>query len=246
MEKLYRLLFELSNKERMDILMRLGDQNLRLAEISRFQNLSPPEASRHLQRLIEASLINKNDDGKFRLTSYGKLVLSQIPALDLFSNNSEYFNQRGCFEMPSEFVERMGELSKAEYYGETADGLNNIERILDNAQDFIYLISNKIITSITPVIARKIGKDFDFKAILPRETIDIAASDRSIPSGLQMRFLEDVNVLVIATDGISGFSLPDRNGNFDYSGFMGTDPKFKKWCKDLFQYYWDKSREAKF
>lgn len=246
LEKLNRLLFELSSKERMDILMRLRDSNLRLTEISRSQNLSPPETSRHLQRMSEDLLINKDEDGRYHLTSYGGLVLSQIPVLDFISNNNGYFSERDYSGIPYEFIGRMGELFKAEYYSEPADGLNNIERILNEAHDFIYLTSNKIVTSITPLIARKIGKDFDFKAILPRATIDMVASDHSIPLGLQLRFSDNINILVIATDRISGFGLPDRNGKLDYSGFIGTDPKLKKWCKDLFQYYWDGAREAKF
>jgi predicted transcriptional regulator len=245
LEKLHRLLFELSSKERMDILMRLRDNSLKLTEISRSQNLSPPEASRHLQRMSEDLLIKKDEDGRYHLTSYGGLVLSQIPVLDFISNNNGYFSERDCSGIPYEFIGRMGELLKAEYYGEPADGLNNIERILNDAREFIYFTSNKIVTSITPHIARKIGRDFDLKTILPKATIDMVASDHSIPLGLQMRFSENVDVLVIATDRISGFGLPDRNGKFDYSGFMGTDPKLKKWCKDLFQHYWDRAREAK-
>jgi len=246
LEKLHKLFFELSSRERMSILMGLHDQGLRLAKISRSLGLSPPEVSRHLQRLSEASLIQKDEDGMYQLTSYGKLVLSQIPALVFISNHSEYFNEKDYSGIPYELIERMGELLEAEFDGETADSLNNIELILNDAKDFIYFISNKIVTSLTPIIARKIGKSLDFKVILPRRAIDAVISDPLIPLGIQFRFLENVDALVIVTEGISAFGLPDKDGKFDYSGFKGTDLRLKKWCKDLFLYYWDKAKPAKF
>jgi hypothetical protein len=41
---------------------------------------------------------------------------------------------------------------------------------------------------------------------------------------------------------VAVFCLPNNNGNIDYTGFTGTDPKFLEWCKDLFFYYWEKAK----
>jgi predicted transcriptional regulator len=65
-------------------------------------------------------------------------------------------------------------------------------------------------------------------------------SEAPLPStmpGVQKRVLSKVDVVVVVTDKAAGFCLPHRNGRIDYRNFNGVDPKFRKWCEDLFLYY---------
>jgi predicted transcriptional regulator len=234
---LYRLLFELSNEDRMSILMRLQGSSSGLAELSRSLDLSPPEMFRELKRLHEASLICKDEDGRYHLAPFGKLVLSYVPALRFASTHERFFNGRDISGIPVEFVIRMGELSDAELNSEVASGFNDIARIINDAEEFIWLLSDKYFVPFEPLIASKVKKDFDLRGILPRALMSTVATDQAIPPGLPLRFLERVDVLLVVTDKASGFALPDTNRKFDYCGFKG--------CKDLFRYYWDRARPSK-
>ncbi len=43
---------------------------------------------------------------------------------------------------------------------------------------------------------------------------------------------------------IAGVCIPDLKGKIDFnSGFRGmSDTEFHNWCRDLFEYYWSKSK----
>ena len=73
MERLHRLLFELSSAERINIMLELQKAKLKLSHLARKQDLTVTEASRHLQRLNEARLIRKDVDGLYGLTAFGTL-----------------------------------------------------------------------------------------------------------------------------------------------------------------------------
>jgi predicted transcriptional regulator len=44
------------------------------------------------------------------------------------------------------------------------------------------------------------------------------------------------------TDKEAIFGLPTLDGRIDYSIFVSKDLKFRKWCLDLFNYYWDQGK----
>jgi predicted transcriptional regulator len=52
-----------------------------------------------------------------------------------------------------------------------------------------------------------------------------------------------VGIRVVVTEKHAGFSLPLRSNRANYRAFNGdADPKFYKWCKDLYLYYWEKAK----
>ncbi len=38
-------------------------------------------------------------------------------------------------------------------------------------------------------------------------------------------------------------TFPLSDGRFDYLGFAVTDEKSHKWCRDLFQFHWERARD---
>ena len=68
MENACRLLFELSSSERMNLLKKLQKQRMKLSHVSEKLDMTITEASRHLQRLSEAKLIQKDVDWLYGLT----------------------------------------------------------------------------------------------------------------------------------------------------------------------------------
>ncbi len=244
MERLPKLLFELSSPERMGILLELERNRFRLSQLARKLNLTVTEASRHLSRLSEARLIQKSVDGSYRLTDYGRLVLSQLSGINFLTKHQGYFLEYDTSCLPYEFAGRIGELENAEFGDNIYGNLESTENGFREAEEFIWVLTDQIVKALIPPVIEKVKHPFDFRFICPEA---IMPSDDKAPlpstfSGVQKRVLPKVNMIVIVTDKASGFCLPHRNGKLDYRNFSGTDVKFRKWCKDLFLHYWNKAR----
>src|SRR3990170_2669558 len=112
MERLCRLLFELSSSERMNIMLEIQKQRLKLSHISKKLDMTVTETSRHLQRLGGAMLIEKDVEGFYGLTPFGVLVLSLLSSLGFVSRYRDYFLGYDVSRIPSEFISRIGELAE--------------------------------------------------------------------------------------------------------------------------------------
>jgi Bacterial regulatory protein, arsR family. len=69
--KLSRLLFELSHPRRLKVLFLITEEKQRHSCIFQKLKISPQETSRHLARLHDAKLIEKDVQGFYKLTGYG-------------------------------------------------------------------------------------------------------------------------------------------------------------------------------
>jgi predicted transcriptional regulator len=244
MERLHKLLFELASPERFKIMFELQKNPLKLSQISRKMNLTATEGSRHLQRLRETKLIQKNVKGHFSVSPFGELILSLISPLDFVTKHQNYFLEYDVSALPYEFVSRIGELNEGELGGDILGNIEYLEQEIRQAQKFIWIQTDHVLKNLIPPVLEKIKQPFDFRYISP-ENIMPSDAKAPIPStlpGVQKRVLPKVNNIVIVTDQAAGFCLPDTSGKIDYRNIHGTDPKFRKWCKDLFLHYWNQAK----
>ena len=244
MEKLHKLLFELSSAERINIMLELQKNNLRLSQLSKKLDLTVTEASRHLQRLNEAKLIQKNSDGYFELTQFGTLSLFLLSGLDFVSKHKKYFLEYDLSGIPPQFIDMIGELGQGTYASEIIKNLEEGESRIRDAKEFTWILSDQVLTSVIPTLAEKLKGPFDLRIVLP-EGMFPPESKSQLPSktpGIQKRVLSRVDVLIVLTEKYAVFCLPNESGRIDYTGFSGEDPKFHKWCKELFLYYWEKAK----
>jgi predicted transcriptional regulator len=245
LERLHKLLFELSSNERINIMLELQKSGLKLSQISRKMDLTVTEASRHLQRLNEAMLIQKDNEGYFQLTPFGKLSMSLLPALGFASKHREYFLEYDISKIPIEFVERIGELEKSAYVSEIFRNLEEGENRIREASELVWILSDQVLASSIPTLAEKMkNTPFDLRIVLPEGMFPPEEKSR-LPSNIsyiQKRVLPRVDISIVCTEKYAVFCLSNRNGKIDYTGFAGTDKKFHKWCKDLFLHYWEKAK----
>jgi len=243
-ENLHKLLFELSSAERINIMLELQKKPMKLSHISQKLELTITQTSRNLQRLNEAKVIQKTNDNLYRLNSYGELILSLLSSVDFASKHKDYFLEYDISPLPYEFIGRIGELAEGEFSGDILKNIEYAEKHLREADKFIWIQTDQIFQNLISIVAEKIKQSFDFRFISPA---DIMPPDNKapLPSTLkyvQKRVLPQVNILLIVTDKSAGFCLPQKSGKIDYRNIHGTDPKFQKWCKDLFLYHWDKAK----
>jgi predicted transcriptional regulator len=244
MERLHKLLFELSSPERIKIMFELQKNPLKLSQISRKMDLTATEGSRHLQRLRETKLIQKNIAGYFSVSPFGELILYLLSPLDFVTKHQNYFLEYDVSPVPYEFVGRMGELNEGEFGVDILGNIEYLEQEIRKAQKFIWIQTDQVLKNLIPLVLEKIKQPFEFKYI-SSEHIVPPDSKAPIPStlpGVQKRVLAKVNSIIIVTDKAAGFCLPNASGKIDYRNIHGTDPKFRKWCEDLFLYYWNQAK----
>jgi predicted transcriptional regulator len=59
----------------------------------------------------------------------------------------------------------------------------------------------------------------------------------------EFRLLDDPPLfLQMNENGIAILAFPTRENTIDFMGFEATDNRSIKWCKDIFNYLWDKSK----
>jgi predicted transcriptional regulator len=243
-ERLNRLFFELSSPERIDMMLELKKKSLKLSGVSRKMDLTVTESSRHLQRLREAKLIQKDTEGYFSVSPFGDLILSLISPLNFVTKNQKYFLEYDISPLPCEFVSRMGELLEGEIGGDIFSNLEYLEQELRKADKFIWIQTDQIFKNLIPIVAEKIEQPFDFRFISPQEVMppDSKAPLPSTTPNVKKRSLPKVDIVIVVTEKTAGFCLPDRNGKLDYRNLHGNDPKFLKWCQDLFLHYWERAK----
>ena len=246
MEQLLKLLFELSNEDRMNILTELQSSKLKLSQISKKHKIAVAEASRHLQRLKEDKLIQKNMNGTYQLTQLGDTTLSIISNLRFLTEQKEFFLRYDLSSVPYDLINRIGELEKSEYINETFRNIEFAQEKFQEAEKYIWIFSDQILRTSIPTIQEKIkDKNFEVRLLLP-ESIMPPENQSLIPSTyakVQKRTLPQIHTIVLATDKHSFFSVPTANGKMDYTGFNSNNDRFRKWCKDLFIHYWETAKK---
>jgi len=240
MEKLGALLFELSSDERMMILDNLSREALKLSHLAQRQDMTVTETSRHLQRLSDAELIIKDVEGLYKITPYGKLILSLLPSLGFVLENRRYFQEHDTSMLPPEFISRFGELSNFTFREDTISNLVHHMKILGESEEFCWTAANQFHLSAPPVIAEALKRGVELRTILPENVIPPPGFRPA--EGVQRRTLPGFNFVLIVSDKEAVLGLPYLNGKMDHAQYFSTDPGFLKWCRDLFLYYWDRAK----
>jgi predicted transcriptional regulator len=234
------LLFELSSEERIAILGKLREKPLKLSHIATKLKITVAEASRHLQRLSENGLIQKDSDGLYKVTPYGSLVLALVPGLDCISQNKTYFMEHDIFVLPREFIDRISVLYKSTFLSDTISNFAYEEVMFRKAEEFCWALADQVHWSATPIISEKLKAGIQFRSILPENIVPPIGYHPA--EGVERRLLPKVNVIVIVTDKEAVFGLPYLNGKMDYSWFNSDEENFLKWCQDIHAYYWERAK----
>jgi predicted transcriptional regulator len=240
MENLCDLLFEFSSAERMNIMQSLLKERLKLSHVSKKLNMTVTEASRHLQRLSDVHLIDKDIDGTFGPTPYGELAIKLLSSLDFISSNRQYFLEHDVSTIPDEFISRINELTLVKLNTDVVSVLPHVNTMLQEANEYIWILSYaRTLPNTLSIVEEKIKSGVDVRRIHPENKIPspntpILADPR--------RILQRIDVRIVMTENEAMCSLPLMDGKIDYTSFIGKDPKFHKWCKDIFLYYWEKAK----
>lgn len=242
--KIDALFNEFSSKVRLDILEMLRKGEKRFSEIVNEVELSSPEVSRHLKRLQEANLIDKQVSGGYRLSLFGETAMrmtSNIPAL---IEKSEYFLTHDTSVIPTRLLRDLESISEAKM----EPVFSMMGRFFTNIGDADYYwdISTQMQGSATAMLEMLDVEELDYdlrSIVMPdiAETVINLAREKDIR--VQIRTLEDINFTVNVSNKLAFFALPDQNGAIDRNTYIiGDSPEFIEWCREFYLYYWEKAK----
>jgi predicted transcriptional regulator len=242
MEALCDLLFEFSSVERMNIIQSLIKERLRLSQVSKNLDMTLTEASRHMQRLSDVHLISKDVDGNFGLTPYGELAFSLLSSLSFISENNEYFLKHDISRIPSEFSSRINELSIGKLDSNVVGVLAYVNTMIQNAEEYFWVMSYpQTLPNTLSLVEEKMKSGASIRRIHP-EAINPIPNTPILKD--PRRTLPQIDIRIIMNEKEAMCSFPLLDGKIDYTSFISKDPKFHKWCRDIFLYYWGKAKPA--
>ena len=237
------LFFILAGMDRRRILSELKKENLKLNETARRLNMTPTEAVRQLQRMTEAGLLEKMPDGKYRLTSYAKLVLDASSPLDFIAKFREYFLAHDASLLPEEYRARLRELSEVKLMTTTTETFNNTTEMIKDARQRIDATVEVGFEVHLQMMRQRLQEGVKVRWLLQESFVTKASpmlrSEKQIP---EMRTTPRLSGHVYVTDKAAAITLRRNDGTMSLSSFYGEDPVFLKWANDLFKYEWEQAK----
>lgn len=203
--------------------------------------MTSPEASRQLTRLSNASFIEKRADGRYHLTSFGRTVLDCLPSLSFIARERDYFLKHDPSPIPLSLLRRIDDLVEGEVINGFMDILNTVDRYFDDTKEFFWFMSDDFPRYFLPKCEEQLKRGVEYRVILP-EDFDLSFEVKNIKP-LELRYLGEVNLGIEVSDGLCILALPSEGGEIDHSAcLMSFNSKFREWCMDLFNYYWEKAK----
>ncbi|TRO49867.1 ArsR family transcriptional regulator, partial [Candidatus Bathyarchaeota archaeon] len=254
-ERLYDLMFEVSNEHRHNIMLLLRGEAKRVTSVSKELGLTTPEVSRHVSRLSEMELISKDVEGFYHLTPFGSMVLTLLQEFEFVSRHTQYFASHTHEGLPPEYVKRIGELSESRHIDNIPEFFRQIERVITEAEEYVWLLVDQFPLNHLSLIVQAIERAVRFRIVEPRNRVvapdlDAMAPEESraltrtkITPLVEQRMLDEVNVYLYVSDGSCVTAFPTLRGENEYKGFMASDEASHKWCRELFLHHWDKAEQ---
>jgi predicted transcriptional regulator len=235
------LLFELGSEDRLKVLMELSRAPMKLSVLAQNLSTTIQEATRQCGRLENAALVQKQPDGKYGLTTLGRISLALLPSFALLRQEKEYFASHDVTTLPLEFIERMGELLKHERIDHIDDALKFQQRVVKESEKFVWFMSDQPVGhSFHPEHAH-FSPQTNLRIILPKTVdTDIFRSAKNLMGPrFQVGLLDEVKLVLAMNEKMSAIGLPTFDGRIDYGrGLSGESEPFMAWCSDLFSHYW--------
>jgi predicted transcriptional regulator len=199
----------------------------------------------------------KDSEGFFNLTQYGRASLKLIPSWRFISEHSDYFNTHSLEKTPSELVCRIGELQKSTPTENVMVTFHIVESLIKNAGEHVWLMHDQYILNTLPLLRERLEKGVTFRTFEPqtrepRRSLDPMRPDyvteddefffmKVWESGqVSTRFSDDIEAFLYVSEKEAVIAFPLSDGSFDYLGFYSQDPSMRRFCRDLFDSYWEK------
>jgi predicted transcriptional regulator len=242
LEKLSKFYSELSNEDRLRILFLTADERLNLTQIAIRIHASIQETSRNLTRLRKDKFVRKTAEGHYRITPYGRANLYIITNQKYLCKNQDYYSRHNVSDIPTEFICRIGEMENCTKIDRIMKVILQIEQCIAKSEQKILLMYDQVISSSLLTIENKIKSGIILTQILPKDVFLSVDIKRIITGSNHERTLSQVKSFLLVTEKEALVAHSDWYDRIDYNeAFLTQDQTARKWCLDLFNYFWEKS-----
>jgi predicted transcriptional regulator len=260
-ENTAKTFFELGSAQRLAILYKIAEVKCNLARLSKDLGCTMPEVRRNIIRLTNSGMVDRESNGTFFLTTFGKTILEQIPTLDFLSRNKDYFSDHTFSALPLKFIRRIGSLTNSKLVSGLVTVDERLNDIYNRSQEYVYAMIPEVpIDLIESIVARlkKIeNKNFRFSYILPahapvpkrrKQLLETLGFEELLKKGtVERKMVNSLLVGIVLNDeqGCVMFPRIHRNNKIEIdmnSMFYGEDPDFHEWCLDYYRYIWHNAR----
>ena len=251
-EKIAENFLELSSEQRLKIIFNLLQKSYNISNMAKELEATSPEVHRNFTRMLKVGLVEKDSDGNFHLSTFGKTICAQIPSIVFVSENKKFFENHNFGNIPEKFIHRIGELSEGKHIKGFVKVLEKWKQIHDNAEKYIYNVLSEVPYSkdIIDVVENKLKNNikicsiFAQNAIIPDErkmVFKIKGFDKYIKDGwLERKMIKSISVVTLLNEKEACMIFPKNNGEPDMSElFYSPDPHFHEWCLDYFNHCWE-------
>lgn len=241
MAKISDLLFEISSETRLDIIKKIQAQPLNQTNIAKTANVSLQEVSRHLFRLSEAKIIEKNQENLYQITNFGTLLLTSLSTIEFLVKHNDYLSTHDINSLPLEFVYRLGDLLHSDYSNFVSNTLRHVEQVLDKAEKFVWLISDQPLISEKSILEYCDKKpNLTLKIIIKKSAGKYSLLKQKLGNKFEIKYINNITAGMALNEKIAGVVFSDKKGILDFSsGFVAKDTRSYKWCYDLFIHNWN-------
>jgi predicted transcriptional regulator len=237
------LFFQFSSPDRWRIISELQKEELHLNVVSKRVDITATEALRQLQRLTQSGIIERMPDGRYRLTSYGKLALLFSSSFELVAKHREYFLEHDASLLPPAFRSRLGELSDCVLLSTAVDTFNTVTGMLQNAREKIDGTIEVGFATQLEVMKRRIEDGVKVRWLLQESYLPKAREElRPLKKLPEIRHTPWLWGHLYQNGSAADVQLRRNDGTQDYLSFHGKDPKFLQWASDFFEYEWNKAK----
>jgi len=244
-DRFYDMLFEMSNDIRHNILLLIIQKPERMTQIAKELGLTSPEVSRHLARLSESKLIEKDKNNLYHVTNFGEYLLNSFVDLEFITKNRDYFVKHSAVNIPPKFQKRMSEISKYTLISNFMEFLSFINKKINESEEYVWLYIDQYPILAVESMLNSIERGVRYRVIeqsdlsgpnIVFEKKHLIAIGDEVPK-VEVRIHGRKDVYLFISDKGNAIAFPTQSG-FDYMGFVNEDANDSEWIKDLFEHYW--------
>ncbi len=250
---LNEILFEFSNKERVNVLKKLYSEGKKHSELVKELNVPGSEISRHLKRLYEKNLIFKEINNKYKISNIGKIFMQMMDIFEVSLNYRNFLNSHEITSIPINLIFQLGKLKSVELSTKTMENMEIFENLVKDSEEFLYAITDQYQKSLLKEAENKMkNKSTNIRALVDKNLL----KSYNIPDGWSklfkdpvkffkeilenIRILDEINVSLVVSDKGAILFL-SKDGQIDYSQcLIDNHENFINWTIELFEWYWEK------
>ena len=241
----------LDNEIRRSMIFYLSEQNMTFSQLAKKLNMTLQALQKHFPKLIELDIIEKKSDGNVSLTELGYVVAKQIPSIQFLFENREYFKTRYLSLIPTQFLQRLGDLQEFEIIsGKEQEKFNTF---FHDSEEFVKLIILKNYFKLEfPTVSKLMKKGVKISHISDNNTVSSTRwqnltkkleSEKSMLHGsFKGKTAKNISIILGVSDKSACLGFLNHDGTVDDNNLMfSRNQDFISWCINLFDYVWNKT-----